>query len=1344
MHRSIRGSGPYVRARLAAACLALLCGAASAQSTEGFDALSRTAAARDAAGSAPRIDASALRRLDVHGHHDERLGVPNFLWVGDASPARAVSARGADPVRAARDQLRTLAPLYRLSDAEIDALEAYDRQTMPGGAQLVRLRQRIDGIDVFRDSMTLLSDADGRLTAVSGYLLGDTRSRRDASTAAHGFVLDAQDAIARVLDDHGLDGAPLAAALQAQTLRADAGGYTRYTLPVPAQTGDALRVLQPPRVKPVWFRMPEGLVPAWYVESEVDTVAGAHWLAHVISAKDGSLLFRKDLVAEAAFTYRVWAETGGDFRPYNGPVARTWHPHPTGTPDNTQPPFIAPALVTLQNAPFSENDPWLADGATETRGNNVDAFANITAPDDYNVGDIRAAATAPGTFDRTYNVAQAPNTNTDQIQAAVTQLFYVNNWLHDAYYDAGFDEAAGNAQVDNFGRGGIGGDDIRAQGQDYASTSNANMATPADGARPRMRMYVFPVGGEVTRDGTIDNAIVAHEWGHYISNRLIGNAAGLSNLQGGGMGEGWGDFHSLLMTVVPETGPNAYTGAYSVAGYATGRLAPNNSFYYGIRRYPYSTNLNINPLSFRHIQNGVALPVGPPRAFTGTNSSVHNTGEVWASMLWECYSGLLRDSTRLSFDEAQARMKSYVVAGYKMTPNAPTFVEARDGVLAAIAAQSQEDFAICVAGFAKRGAGFGAVAPGREAAGNIGVIESTSTQGYAMAFGDATLDDQPGYCDLDGILDGGETGTLAVHLRNTGFSALAATDLTVSSSSPGVSFPQGNVLPVSDSGPLGAAQALVPIAYAPTGGIDVIDLDLSWDDPQLDAPGNASVQFRVNFDTVPQSSATDDAESPAMAWETRLEVTADDTFRWQRTEISPSEHRFLGRDNASTGLSSLVSPPLQVSTDTPFVITFQHRHQFESGSGVHWDGGIVELSTDDGASWIDIGPSAVPTYNGVLTDQSNNPIETRSAYVNTSTGYPAMSPVTIDLGSTYAGQTVRVRFAVGTDEAVGAAGWELDNLVFAGIDNTPFPTIVPQRDFCADAEIVAGDGQITLVGTPFASGLTVQVSDAQGAPIAGTPVQFAAPSSGASATFPGDVTTLQVPTDGNGVASTPVPVANATAGLYDVVATFGSRSVAIALGNVAPAPGTPDLLPAFDSGNVDDDDITNADPAQFDVVCVDGSTISLRADGVPAGSGAACSGGSATVAASLPEGALAITAVATVGGVDSAASAPLALTVDRSANAPTLAADGAGSPTPTLTGVAEAGAAVTVYDAGVPVCTAVADGAGDWTCVASLDGDGVHALRAGQTDVAGNTSALSDALDLAVGPEIFADGFESD
>src|SRR4030095_10716702 len=107
-------------------------------------------------------------------------------------------------------------------------------------------------------------------------------------------------------------------------------------------------------------------------------------------------------------------------------------------------------------------------------------------------------------------------------------------------------------------------------------------------------------GVAVERDGTIDNTIVAHEWGHSISNRLIGNANGLTNQQGVGMGEGWADFHALLMVVreadalVPSN-PN-FSGVYAMAGYVesggTNGGQPNNGYYFGIRGAPSSTGLS--------------------------------------------------------------------------------------------------------------------------------------------------------------------------------------------------------------------------------------------------------------------------------------------------------------------------------------------------------------------------------------------------------------------------------------------------------------------------------------------------------------------------------------------------------------------------------------------------------------------------------------------------------------------------------------------------------------------------------------------------------------------------------
>ena len=51
-------------------------------------------------------------------------------------------------------------------------------------------------------------------------------------------------------------------------------------------------------------------------------------------------------------------------------------------------------------------------------------------------------------------------------------------------------------QQDNYGRGGIPGDRLHVQAQDYTGMNNANMLTPADGSSPRMQMYVYTAPSE--------------------------------------------------------------------------------------------------------------------------------------------------------------------------------------------------------------------------------------------------------------------------------------------------------------------------------------------------------------------------------------------------------------------------------------------------------------------------------------------------------------------------------------------------------------------------------------------------------------------------------------------------------------------------------------------------------------------------------------------------------------------------------------------------------------------------------------------------------------------------------
>ncbi|WP_225408769.1 myxosortase-dependent M36 family metallopeptidase [Stigmatella hybrida] len=1162
----------------------------------------------------PNIDASqkgaSSLRKDSHvqaqssglrvSRFGARAGESAFLWGNrTAVDERLQSAlRRMSPEQAARVHLGRVAPLYNLSAEVAQSAPASVHPLLPGrDASLVTFQQKVDGIEVFRSALTLALNDRHELISLSGafspHAPASTKGRKLR------FTLDAPRAISSAYEDlngQAIDAISLEAVGKAQ------GPYTSYRFTAASNARYSAKMMAPARVKQVFFPLAERLVPAWYVELNTGAAGSSEgdYYAYVIAADNGRVLFRNNLTVSDAFSYRVWAQSTAPFLPDDGPQGTVGTPHPTGMPDGYQPPFAAPNLVTLQNAPFSRNDPWLPANATETVGNNVDAYADISGDDGLDDVDFRASVTAPKVFDRVYDVTQEPDATTGQQMAAITQLFFANNFFHDWYYDSGFTEAAGNAQEDNFGRGGFGNDSLRAEAQDSSGLNNANMSTPADGASPRMQMYLFtpntettftvtapgPIAGEYTpgvadfgptafsvsgnvvlvqdaggasptdgcetpfanaaavagnialldrgtcafavkalnaqaagaigvliannapgaapglggtdpaittptlslsqadgatlkgalsggpvsvvmfreaapyRDGSIDNSIVAHEWGHYISNRLIADGNGLSNNQGRSMGEGWADMHALLMMARESDealpGNEGFKGAYAVAGYVSGG-GGNDGYYFGLRRYPYSTDFSRNPLTFKHIQAGVALPATAPinPDLVGTNNAeYHNAGEVWTSMLWEAYTSLLKDKPRLTFAQAQQRMKAYIVAGYKLTPPSPTFIEARDAILAAAYLGDPADFKLIYSAFARRGAGLRAVAPSRSSTTHAGVVESFLT-GKDVELGGAELIENEGSCDDDGVLDNGESGVIRLTIYNTGDATVNATTATVTSSDPGVTLANGGLLTFPAIQPFASATVDVGVSLNGPQEVRILTFQVAYRDAEQSIPGDrtAAFQVRANTDDALNASASDDFEANVSPWTVGRDPNLGDYYPWFRYEETANEHYFYGVDAPETADIYLISPPLQVSASGSFSFTFDHRYAFEYGADdfgdlYFFDGGVIEISTDGGLTWADIGAQASPGYDAVLESGGDNPLEQREAFAGVSADYPAWIPATVNLGSSFAGQTVRIRFRIGTDLAVGSVGWDVENVSFSGITNTPFNKLVAETEQC--------------------------------------------------------------------------------------------------------------------------------------------------------------------------------------------------------------------------------------------------------------------------------------------------------
>lgn len=318
----------------------------------------------------------------------------------------------------------------------------------------------------------------------------------------------------------------------------------------------------------------------------------------------------------------------------------------------------------------------------------------------------------------------------------------------------------------------------------------------------------------------------------------------------------------------------------------------------------------------------------------------------------------------------------------------------------------------------------------------------------------AALNDAGASCDADGVLDNGETGNLSVTLMNQGPNNVNHVTLTVTSTNPNVSFPNGNSVSFPPVPKNALSTGSISVTVNGAAGIETADFQISVDSPELGLPGpfNVTSTQRVNYDEQANASATDAVEAGSSAWTISGDpVSTPNVNKFERRAITPTQHVWWGPDNNGQEDDQkpflpdeqiLTSPALQVGSG-PLVITFSHRFSFEAGG---WDGGVIEISNNGGASWTDIG---VGSYNGSTNAATSAPIgASRPAFVNRMTGWPNFANVVRNLGTTYANQTVMIRFRVGADESTGAPGWEIDNINVSGLTNTPFTALVGETAAC--------------------------------------------------------------------------------------------------------------------------------------------------------------------------------------------------------------------------------------------------------------------------------------------------------
>ncbi|MEO0625873.1 MAG: M36 family metallopeptidase, partial [Bacteroidota bacterium] len=756
---------------------------------------------------------------------------------------------------------------------------------------------------------------------------------------------------------------------------------------------------------------------------------------------------------------------------------------------------------------------------TYTRGNNVFAYDDSANDNSGSVADaVDGGATLEFDFPFSVNVQPEP-----QINAAVTQLFYMNNVMHDLAYHHGFDEKAGNFQQNTYGNGGVGNDPVLAEAQDGSGTNNANFATPPDGSSGRMQMYIWtggavdlltvtspstvagsytgveadfgdsitsvpitanlveafdasaapalvcedvanvsevngniamilrgdcffeqkvinaeaagavavlicnagdPIGGmagvdeledpsipsflvdntvcdlfraaiaegddvvatlvrpedeEIARDSDFDNGVIAHEFGHGISNRLVGgpgNTGCLFNDEQ--MGEGWSDFFALAIS--PQLSLDG-TEPRSIGAYVQGQGTTGA----GIRRLRYSTDLEINDYAYDDI------------IFSGT--APHPLGEIWNTTLWDLYWAMVEeygfDNDLILGTGGNNLAVELVIEGMKYTACTPGMIDGRDGIL-----QADEEIndganrCLIWEVFARRGIGFSAVqgssndrADGVEAFDmppscfpTVKVTKSSSVQNV-----------EPGE-DITYTLD------VISHKPET-VTGVQITD----------ELPDG----------LTVDEASVSGAFL---NFEVTTDAITFELPDLAFEDELTISYTVSTSPALGSVSNwlDDVEDEDANWDI---IPLEGNGFWEVLDVNPrsGDFAFFAPD-IETASDQLMVPidPISVDGDRP-VLRFWHTYDTEIG----WDGGIVEVSADNGNTWDRVADKIIRNgYRGEIAASTFNEGVDVFAYWGSNGGQ--YEDVIIDL-SDYAGQELQVRWRMRCDAEVGGDGWWIDD-----------------------------------------------------------------------------------------------------------------------------------------------------------------------------------------------------------------------------------------------------------------------------------------------------------------------------
>lgn len=468
-------------------------------------------------------------------------------------------------------------------------------------------------------------------------------------------------------------------------------------------------------------------------------------------------------------------------------------------------------------------------------------------------------------------------------------------------------------------------------------------------------------------DGDYDNGVIAHEYGHGISNRLTGGAENTNCLVGREqMGEGWSDFFALVLTHPKGSKGSDRRG---IGTYVSDQPTTGG----GIRPAPYTTVRTNSPYVYSNINNMQAP---------------HGVGAVWCAMLWDLYWALIEeygyDEDLIDGTGGNNICIQLVMDGMKLQPCRPSFDEARDAILLAdeINNDGKNERAIWTA-FTNRGLGFGA------GVGNPSFDLPPKYKGFVSV-------EKTAVEEID------EDKTLKYTITLSNLSDKDYTDVEVTDTIPEI---------------LEFISASSDCNWTADGNVLKMTVPLIKSDETI----TCTYETKAKEGDYSKLFIENDAEADDEFWLPESEI-GDVPWVVQSDIKATGEAAWFVDNTGTNGDQSLLFNAGLIGDDA--VLSFQHAFSLGQGfAGQVGDGGAIEIS-EDGGTWFDAELYFIENgYNGEINSATST-LNGRAAFTGNSDGFMTS---TIDL-SKWANKEVIIKFRFAEDRFQGGIGWYVDDV----------------------------------------------------------------------------------------------------------------------------------------------------------------------------------------------------------------------------------------------------------------------------------------------------------------------------